>query len=347
MQISNEMVAGAAKALEKRIKQSTYGWSDDQFEIWWTKDPRFVQKENSWGDAFGRGTMKDHLLWMVRITLESALTNRKDRVSAALLETLKFAVARVRIANTEGDPILSAWLPGADALIAEAQGRIDARISPSTTSSDAAALDALRRAERFMSGFESDYHQLGIDADLEAIRSAITCLVDGVAVRTSSREHGEGGPLATALTLLSDLTAERTDEHGWPVAREATMTSPLETLSWLAAQFRDRAEDDPAPHTETDASEVEALRACFVEMLAVLRRDLSILADVAAELTPEVAGGTKLIAGIQIREQEILAVIDRAEGSSGMVADDGTDSRIDEIARASGRSEGGRDADQT
>ncbi len=38
-----------------------------------------------------------------------------------LLINLEAAVARVEIANAEGDPIMSAWLPGARAAIARAK----------------------------------------------------------------------------------------------------------------------------------------------------------------------------------------------------------------------------------
>lgn len=58
MQVTNEMIERAAKAVEKMVKQSTYGWSDEQFEIYWTKDPRFIEQQHFWGDAFGRGTEK-------------------------------------------------------------------------------------------------------------------------------------------------------------------------------------------------------------------------------------------------------------------------------------------------
>ncbi|QIG69135.1 hypothetical protein EVB78_101 [Rhizobium phage RHph_N1_15] len=71
--ITDEMVERAAKALEKKVMQSTYEWTDEQFEIWWSKDPYFVVAETTWGDAFGRGTRKDHLLWGTRIVLEAAL----------------------------------------------------------------------------------------------------------------------------------------------------------------------------------------------------------------------------------------------------------------------------------
>jgi hypothetical protein len=39
-----------------------------------------------------------------------------------LLHVLRAAVRRVEIANAEGDPILSAWLPAARAAIANAEG---------------------------------------------------------------------------------------------------------------------------------------------------------------------------------------------------------------------------------
>lgn len=95
-----------------------------------------------------------------------------------LLETLKLAVARVKLANDEGDPILSAWLPGALATIAKAEGRA-ASGNPPSVGRRQGMLDALQRAERFMSGFEDDPLQQGIDDDLGAIRSAIADLEDG------------------------------------------------------------------------------------------------------------------------------------------------------------------------
>ena len=107
-------------------------------------------------------------------------------VAPELLETLKLAVARVKLANDEGDPILSAWLPGALATIAKADGRA-ASLNPLPASGSERMLDALQRAERFMSGFEDDPLQEGIDDDLGAIRSAIADLEDGAATST-----GEG-----------------------------------------------------------------------------------------------------------------------------------------------------------
>ncbi|GAA5666736.1 hypothetical protein Brsp07_05252 [Brucella sp. NBRC 14130] len=53
-------------------------------------------------------------------------------------------------------------------------------------------LDALRRAERFMTGFEGDPLQHGIDDDLEAIRAAIAYLEDGIAASAALSEHAGG-----------------------------------------------------------------------------------------------------------------------------------------------------------
>lgn len=68
--ITDFLVERAAKALEKKLCQSKYGWSDAEFEIWWTKDPYFVEIITSWGDGFGRGTRKEYAIWKARIMLE-------------------------------------------------------------------------------------------------------------------------------------------------------------------------------------------------------------------------------------------------------------------------------------
>ena len=39
-----------------------------------------------------------------------------------MLEMLETAANRIELANNEGDPIMSAWLPGAKELIAKARG---------------------------------------------------------------------------------------------------------------------------------------------------------------------------------------------------------------------------------
>lgn len=112
---------------------------------------------------------------------ESMTANPLWDAAPDLLATLKFAVARVRLANDEGDPILSAWLPGAQAIISKADGRADS-ITPPPSGSVERTLDALNRAERFLSGFEDDSSQQGIDDDLDAIRTVIAALeLDAVA----------------------------------------------------------------------------------------------------------------------------------------------------------------------
>ncbi|MCW5712360.1 hypothetical protein WMC41_31110 (plasmid) [Shinella yambaruensis] len=76
-----------------------------------------------------------------------------------------------------------AWLPGALATIAKAEGRPGC-LNPPPTNGRERMLDALQRAERFMSGFEDDPLQEGIDDDLGEIRSAIADLEDGAATST-------------------------------------------------------------------------------------------------------------------------------------------------------------------
>lgn len=100
------------------------------------------------------------------------VSNQAREAAPEMLEALKFAVARVRLANAEGNSILSAWLPGADAAIAKAEGLAD-RSAASPTEGPDGKLGGLRRAEQFISGFEDDPLQDGIDEMLDAIRTAI------------------------------------------------------------------------------------------------------------------------------------------------------------------------------
>lgn len=50
------------------------------------------------------------------------------------------------------------------------------------------------------------------------------------------------------------------------------MTTPIETMEWLVAQFRDRANEDQEPNTATDAAEVEAARDAFAGLIAAAER---------------------------------------------------------------------------
>ncbi len=46
----------------------------------------------------------------------------KETITRELLDILKMAVARIELANAEGDDIMSAWLPDAKAVIAKVKG---------------------------------------------------------------------------------------------------------------------------------------------------------------------------------------------------------------------------------
>ena len=54
--------------------------------------------------------------------LEFAARVRLAQAAPDILALLKVAVLRVELANSEGDPILSAWLPDARDAIAAAEG---------------------------------------------------------------------------------------------------------------------------------------------------------------------------------------------------------------------------------
>jgi hypothetical protein len=57
-----------------------------------------------------------------RIVIDKRPGTGETDLRGDLLDTLKAAVARVELANKEGNPILSAWLPEAQAIIAKAEG---------------------------------------------------------------------------------------------------------------------------------------------------------------------------------------------------------------------------------
>lgn len=60
-----------------------------------------------------------------------------------------------------------------------------------------------------------------------------------------------------------DAIAKRSDDKS---------SSPLNTMDWLNSQFRDRANEDPATHTELDAAQVAQAKRAFLAMLAALKR---------------------------------------------------------------------------
>ena len=68
--MDEEAIERAARALERQ-RTSCYEWTDEQFELWFNRDPFFTQHETSWPDGF-RGTRKQHLFFEVRTVLEAA-----------------------------------------------------------------------------------------------------------------------------------------------------------------------------------------------------------------------------------------------------------------------------------
>ena len=71
MTVTDDMVERAAMALEKD-RTACYEWTDEQFDIWWNRDPSFVRNVTAWGNFIG--TPKEHLFHEVRIALEGALS---------------------------------------------------------------------------------------------------------------------------------------------------------------------------------------------------------------------------------------------------------------------------------
>jgi hypothetical protein len=69
VKVTDADVERAAKAVE-RYTTACYEWTDEQFEIWWNKDPVFVERVHCWGHF--TGTNKQYLLHKTRIALEAA-----------------------------------------------------------------------------------------------------------------------------------------------------------------------------------------------------------------------------------------------------------------------------------
>lgn len=62
-----KIVDAAAKALERERSQKSYGWTDEEFEIWYNKDFEFVGRVKTWSDF--TGTEKGKLFRDVKIIL--------------------------------------------------------------------------------------------------------------------------------------------------------------------------------------------------------------------------------------------------------------------------------------
>lgn len=54
----------AARRLERARNPQ---WTDEEFEIWWNKDPFFTQHLTGWGHF--RGTRKEHVIWEAKQVL--------------------------------------------------------------------------------------------------------------------------------------------------------------------------------------------------------------------------------------------------------------------------------------
>ncbi|MCL6710477.1 hypothetical protein M8R20_46145 [Pseudomonas sp. R2.Fl] len=68
-QIPDEVVEAAARAVERRDNPH---WSDEEFEIWWNRDPLFCERRTSWS-GYTQMTRKEVALVQARTALAAAL----------------------------------------------------------------------------------------------------------------------------------------------------------------------------------------------------------------------------------------------------------------------------------
>ena len=68
-QIPDEVVEAAARAIERRDNPH---WSDEEFEIWWNRDPLFCERRTSWS-GYVQMTRKEVALVQARTALAAAL----------------------------------------------------------------------------------------------------------------------------------------------------------------------------------------------------------------------------------------------------------------------------------
>lgn len=73
----NGTVEAMARAIE-RDRCRAYGWTDEQFETWWSRDPDFVAKVNEWGHF--RGTRREKCIHEVEVSL-TVLSPILDRLT--------------------------------------------------------------------------------------------------------------------------------------------------------------------------------------------------------------------------------------------------------------------------
>lgn len=65
-----------AYALEKYTMQSTYGWDDQTFDVWWFEDPYFISKKTSWG--YFTGTRKEKCIHDAKLLIETYIKESKN-----------------------------------------------------------------------------------------------------------------------------------------------------------------------------------------------------------------------------------------------------------------------------
>jgi len=105
-------------------------------------------------------------------------TNARLKAEKAdLLRMLKQAVARIHIANAEGDPILSAWLPDAEAAIK------DAKMAADLKAQNAELLGALRNWREWHADHFEDFGQ--------EVSAQLLCLDNESAAAIAKAERGQ------------------------------------------------------------------------------------------------------------------------------------------------------------
>lgn len=64
------LIERLAKEIE-RVTTADYGWTDEQFDIWWNHDPAFVQRACGRPGAPEPMTRREHALWQLREGLKN------------------------------------------------------------------------------------------------------------------------------------------------------------------------------------------------------------------------------------------------------------------------------------
>lgn len=116
------MCGGDIKQFAKEIWMSAKGNTEELKEAAIALVQRLeldkdVKKNNWWLNERAK------IMELIDDNEENPMEKELKKINTELLEMLKSAVARIEVANGEGDPILSAWVPDAKQAIAKAEGR--------------------------------------------------------------------------------------------------------------------------------------------------------------------------------------------------------------------------------